>query len=99
MRLAKKFNITERYKVEVSGDAFNLFNHVNATGETNLGYFVNTGTITTPTGTVTCSLAAPCLSLNTNSKTFSNVFGTITNANSNFAYSSRQIQLGVRFQF
>jgi hypothetical protein len=41
---------------------------------------------------VPCSAASPCLNFNA-------PFGTFTNANSNFAYSSRQIQIGVRFLF
>jgi len=30
---------------------------------------------------------------------FNSPFGSITNANSNFAYSSRQIEIGFRFLF
>lgn len=31
LRLAKKFNFTERHRLELSWDTFNLFNHVNFT--------------------------------------------------------------------
>lgn len=93
IRISKKIPITERYKVEILGEGFNLFNHVNATSFNNTGYIVaTTGTITNSSGTVACSAAAPCLNYNS-------PFGTITNANSNFAYTSRQIQIGVRFLF
>jgi carboxypeptidase family protein len=93
LRLSKKFNFTERYAAEVVGQAFNLFNHVNATSFTNLGYIISTsGNTTTANGTVACSAASPCLNFNA-------PFGTISNANSNFAYSSRQVEIGFRFLF
>jgi hypothetical protein len=100
LRLSKKFAFTEKYSLEVSGDAFNLFNHVNVTSENTTGYFVTTTPVTlSGGGTAACSVAAPCLNFNVNSKTFAPVFGTPTNANSNFAYSSRQVQIGFRFVF
>jgi hypothetical protein len=102
MRISKKFMFKERYAVEVLGEGFNLFNHVNYTGAQNTGYFVSTSNITLPDGTTkTCSNAAPCLNFNwTKSGTSAvPVFASLTNANSNFAYSSRQVQIGVRFTF
>jgi hypothetical protein len=48
--------------------------------------------VPTTGGTTPCTAAAPCLSFNA-------PFGTVTSANSNFAYSSRQIQIGFRFLF
>ena len=93
MRFSKKFTFAERYNAEFVAQAYNLFNHVNATGITNLGYLISTsGTTTTSSGTATCSAASPCLNFNA-------PFGAVNNANSNFAYSSRQIELGVRFSF
>jgi len=93
VRLSKKIPITERYKIELLGEGFNLFNHVNATSFNNTGYIISTsGTITNASGTLNCTSAAPCLNYNS-------PFGTISNANSNFAYTSRQIQIGVRFLF
>ena len=93
LRLSKEFTFAERYRAEISGQAYNLFNHVNATGITNLGYLISTsGTTTTSSGTVACSSASPCLNFNA-------PFSTVNNANSNFAYSSRQVEIGVRFKF
>jgi hypothetical protein len=93
LRISKTIPITERYSLEVLGEGFNLFNHVNVTTVNTSGYIVSTtGTITNANGTVPCSTASPCLTYNT-------PFGTVSNANSNFAYSSRQIQIGVRFKF
>ncbi len=81
MRIAKKFTMRDRYKIELSGDVFNLANHQNVTGVTSLGYFING---TSPTN---------------NTLTFNPAFNSVTNADSNFIYSQRQIQLGARFQF
>jgi len=93
LRISKTIPITERYSVEVLGEGFNLFNHVNVTSVNNTGYIVaTTGTIANANGTVPCSTASPCLNYNA-------PFGTVSNANSNFAYTSRQIQIGVRFKF
>lgn len=94
VRLSKKIPITEKYNLEFIGEGFNLFNHVNATTANNTAYIVSTsGTIVNSNGTIPCSNAAPCLNIN------SLPFGSITNANSNFAYTSRQVQLGLRFLF
>lgn len=85
LKLAKNFSYRERYKVELSGEAFNLFNHFNVTGVSTTAYFVNKETIN---GVVTPTLEYS-----------SGVYGTPTAANSNFAYSTRQVQLGVRLSF
>jgi len=93
MRISKKFTFAERYNAEFVAQAYNLFNHVNATSVNNTGYVISTsGTLNNVAGAPACTSAAPCLN-------FNGPFGTITNANSNFAYSSRQLELGVRFSF
>ena len=93
LRLSKKFMFADRFGVEVLGEGFNLFNHVNVTGINTLGYIISTsGSVTTSGGSATCSSATPCLSYNA-------PFGSVTNANGNYAYTSRQIQIGVRFTF
>jgi len=98
LRISKKFSFGENYKFEVLGEGFNLFNRTNVTSAQTLGYRIATNNVTTANGLVTCTNAAPCLNLNVNSA-FAPVFGTAANANSNFAYSSRQIQIGFRFLF
>ena len=88
LKLSKIFTYKERYSVELSGEGFNLFNHVNYTGIASTGYLLG-GSVASG-GTMTyCGTANPC----------SAVFGALTNANSNFAYSPRQVQLGVRVTF
>ena len=80
LRASKHFSFHDRYSVELIGEAFNLFNHQNATSENTTGYRIG--------GTA----AAPTLTYQTN-------YGAVTNANSNFAYSTRQVQLAARFVF
>jgi outer membrane receptor protein involved in Fe transport len=80
MRLSKRFAFTERYSLQLIGEAFNLFNRQNVTSVNNLGYFLG--------GTA----AAPTLS-------FNSAFGSVANSNSNFAYSTRQVQIGARLFF
>ncbi|MBS1867637.1 MAG: TonB-dependent receptor, partial [Acidobacteria bacterium] len=98
LRLSKKFNFTERFAAEVSGQAYNLFNHVNATTASSTAYIISTrGTLNSVAGGAPCGNGAgtnpnPCLNFNA-------PFGSITNANSNFAYSSRQVEIGFRFLF
>ncbi|HTC94066.1 MAG TPA: TonB-dependent receptor [Terriglobales bacterium] len=100
LRLSKQFSFHERYNLELLADVFNLANHTNVTGVTTTGYsVVSSGSIATPTGPVACSVGTPCLSYNVNSTTFVPAFGTPTSANSNFAYSPRQVQLGIRVKF
>jgi hypothetical protein len=74
-------------------EAFNIFNHQNVTSVNNTGYIVSTtGTVGTANGTVACTTSAPCLNYNSS-------FRSVTNSNSNFAYTPRQIQMGFRFFF
>jgi hypothetical protein len=85
LRASKHFTFHDRYGIELIGEAFNLFNHLNATAVNTLGYTTG-GTVAAPT-------------LNFNSGTGTSAFGAMTNANSNFAYSTRQVQLAARFTF
>jgi len=105
LRLSKHFKLTERYKLEVTGDFFNIANKQNATGINNTGYTVFTGFTGAnppppPPGAAGCSAANPCLDFfNPNTAAKSSPFNTITNSNSNFQYTPRQIQIGARIQF
>ena len=94
LRVSKTIPIKEKVNLELMAEAFNLFNHFNATGVNTTGYSVTTsGTIADTTGaTVPCSSAAPCLNSFTS-------FGTFSSANSNFIYSTRQIQIGGFLRF
>ena len=107
LRLSKTIKVQERYSVELLADVFNLANHTNVTGVTTLGYsVVSSGTVPLiGGGTQACSSAAPCLNFNTSGPTpttgspFTPQLGVPNSANSNFIYSPRQLQLGVRVKF
>jgi hypothetical protein len=98
IRLAKSFKVREKYSVELMGDIFNVANKQNVTGVNTTGYFVSTGNVATRGGTVACSAAAPCLNFDVD-KSFNPLFSSITNTNSNFVYSPRQIQIGAKIKF
>jgi hypothetical protein len=107
LRLSKTLKFQERYSIELLADVFNLANHTNVTGVTTLGYSVVTsGTVPVPGGAQACSSAVPCLNFNTSGPTlqpgvlpFTAQLGVPNSANSNFIYSPRQLQLGVRVKF
>jgi hypothetical protein len=88
LRLSKTIKYQERYSVELLADAFNLANHTNVTGVSTSGYSVATGA-----SACGSAAASPCLNFNSSS------FGVPNSANSNFSYSPRQLQLGVRVKF
>lgn len=89
LRLSKRFKVRNRFDVELLGESFNVFNHLNQTGVGS----------TTAYGFLAGSASAP------NQLTANTTFGTFNpqtftgNANSNFIYTPRQIQLGARLQF
>jgi Carboxypeptidase regulatory-like domain/TonB dependent receptor len=94
LRISKRFAISERYKLEILGESFNLLNHQNVTAVNALGYTLgNSKTGTTVTGNT--------LTFNTSSVTpTQSLFGTTTNTNSsNFQFAPRQVQIGARLQF
>lgn len=105
LRISKRIPLhSDKMNLELMGEAFNLFNHFNATTMNTTGYFIeNSGhSYATPNGTAVCTNNNPCLEFNTTgiSGTLgSPVFGTVTGANSNFAFSTRQIQIGLKLLF
>ncbi|HTD95713.1 MAG TPA: TonB-dependent receptor [Edaphobacter sp.] len=98
LRISKRFALTERAKLELYGESFNIVNHQNVTGVNTLGYTL--GTTTTGTGAATVP-TSNTLTFNTAvaNPTVSQ-FGAVTATNSsNFQFAPRQIQLAVRVQF
>ena len=90
--LQKDLHISERYNIELLGEAFNVLNHQNVTGVNSTAYCINaTATSTTP------QLA--CLPAGTGRGRNASGFKTVNNADSNFVYSQRQIQLGIKLDF
>jgi hypothetical protein len=88
-RLQKQFSIRESWKLTLSGDAFNLFNHNNVTS-------VNTTMFTI------CAAKANCTPLGAkptvNSLVFNPKFG-VPIGSSNTLIAQRQIQVGIKLDF
>jgi outer membrane receptor protein involved in Fe transport len=83
LRIAKKFSLYESWKFELFGEAFNLFNHVNATSVGTRNYSItNAGTLAVPIPTLT----------------FDPVFGVVQSS-SNSLLAQRQIQIGAKLTF
>ena len=100
LRLSKKITFHERYAAEFIGEAFNLFNHFNPTNQNTTGY--NTGCQLNAGATGTCTVGTSVNGTPGNGipvLNFNSTFGQVTNANSNFAYTPRQVQLAVRVTF
>jgi outer membrane receptor protein involved in Fe transport len=87
MRLQKDLRFTERFNLELLAEAFNLANHVNVTA-------VNSGAYSISGSSIRYNPFNPGTGL-----TGQSGFGSITNANSTFVYSQRQIQLGMKLDF
>jgi outer membrane receptor protein involved in Fe transport len=88
LRVSRQFGFTERYKVEVLAEAFNLFNHQQVNGINQTAYSIS--------GTV-YNAATNTFAANLNFNPFNN-FGVPNSAGSSL-YRERQIQLGLRFLF
>lgn len=84
LRLSKSISITERYKVELLTDFFNLANKQNVTSEQSVGYAISGRNLIPNAGATVLSTGA---------------FGQELNSNNNFVYTPRQIQLGARIHF
>jgi outer membrane receptor protein involved in Fe transport len=86
-RLQKDIGLGERFNLELLGEAFNLLNHLNATSVNSTAYSISGTSLTyspfNPGGGVSSQSG----------------FGAITNADSTFVYSQRQIQLGLKLDF
>jgi outer membrane receptor protein involved in Fe transport len=95
LKLSKYIRVKERYSVEMSGEVFNLMNHQNVTSITSTGYFLGSCQALAGQNVSACGggYVGPTITYNTGA------FGAVTNANSNFAYSQRQVQIGVRVKF
>jgi hypothetical protein len=87
-RVEKDFTFAEKYNLQLLGEAFNLANHQNVTGINNTGYILNTVPPTAP------SAARPTSTLN-----YQSTFASVTAANANNVYQTRQIQLALRLLF
>jgi hypothetical protein len=85
-RAQKDFTFMEKYNLQLIGEAFNLMNHKNVTGVSTTGYSISTVKGTTAATT-------------TNTLTYVPTFGTVSSANTNYAYGPRVIQVALRLMF
>jgi outer membrane receptor protein involved in Fe transport len=90
LRAEKQILLHDRYSLQLLGECFNVFNHENYTGVNSTGYDFGSGTSSTAANGTT-SYTTPL--------TYAPSFGTYNNANSNYAYSPRQVQLALRLEF
>ena len=92
-RLQKDLRISERFNLELLGEMFNVLNHQNVTGISATAYSINaTASSTTPANSL---VYQPEQGAGVNASGF----GAVTNSNSNFVYSQRQIQVGLKLDF
>jgi hypothetical protein len=86
LRAQKDFTFAEKYNLQLIGEAFNIANRQNITGLSTQGYtnFVTQG--------ATAATTKSAL-------TFQPTYGSVTSANSNYAYGTRQIQIAARLVF
>ena len=101
LRLSKSIVVRENYTLELLTNLFNIINKPNVTRSTPQGYTIATAAGTRATA-VTCSAAGPnpCLNFNPLDRGRSTLVSVRSpTTNSNFVYSPRQIQIGVRIKF
>jgi hypothetical protein len=88
LRVSKRINFTERYNLELLGEAFNLFNRTQVFGQNTTLYVPSTN----------CNGTNGITTNDANGLCFNPTFGSVTTTDSN-KYRERQIQFAVRFHF
>ena len=114
LRLEKQFEaeVKDRtYHLQLLGEFFNLANHMNVTGVSTTAYNLSANSSTTSAcsangqsfGQVSGQAQYECGTLTyvpkVGSGTNASGFQSVTNADSNFAYSPRQVQISLRLEF
>jgi hypothetical protein len=105
VRLARRFNLSQRLRLEVLAESFNLFNHQNVTELETTGYTIESGSPPSTQGApgtlpTLNFLTGPVVETNgTTQKANSTAFGQPLNINATNFYRERQIQFGLRLSF
>jgi outer membrane receptor protein involved in Fe transport len=86
-RVQKDIALSERFNLELLGEAFNVLNHLNVTSVNSTAYSISGSNLTYQSFN-------PGLGVSGQSG-----FKAITNADSTFVYSQREIQLGLKLDF
>jgi hypothetical protein len=95
LRIGREFKLTERARLELLWEAFNLFNRTNVTGVDNDAFFLTSPT--TPAFPTNCATPAGVANFQgcvTPRKAFLS-----TQSTSNTLYGARQMQIGVKIRF
>jgi outer membrane receptor protein involved in Fe transport len=87
LRAQKEIAFNDRYHLELIGEGFNMFNHVNVTTVNTTAYSLSGNSTTTGTATFQ------------DGSNGSSAFGSASAKNSNYTYSPRQVQLSIRLKF
>ncbi|MFB3814056.1 MAG: TonB-dependent receptor domain-containing protein [Terriglobales bacterium] len=95
LRLARTFRLNEQHRLEVIAEAFNLFNHVNASRLSTTIYRMCSSS-TTPACTTASNPPAGQVVYNT--WLYQPDFGKVTNADATL-FRERQVQFGIRYSF
>jgi outer membrane receptor protein involved in Fe transport len=93
IRAQKDLWLPRHYDLQLIGECFNVFNHENYTAANSTGYIFGGSS----TGVATTGYTGP--QTYTTELQYQPTFGSYTNANSNYAYSPREVQVAVRLQF
>jgi outer membrane receptor protein involved in Fe transport len=89
LRVSRRFRVTEKSRLELIAEGFNIFNHTQVTSVNTTIYNICAGT----GATGTCPFGS-----NAVFATYNPAFGTTTGADG-FFFRERQIQLAARFEF
>ncbi|HMD77336.1 MAG TPA: carboxypeptidase-like regulatory domain-containing protein [Terracidiphilus sp.] len=89
LRLGKRFDLGHMRELELLAESFNLFNHQNVTELETTGYYLESGTPSSP----------PTLNFLNGLKAGTTAFGQPLNINAADFYRERQIQVGLRMRF
>jgi hypothetical protein len=95
LRVGKKFDLGKMREVELLAESFNLFNHQNVTEVETTGYFIESGTASSPP---TLNFLTG-LKINATTGLPNPAFGQPLNINATNFYRPREIQVGVRMRF
>jgi hypothetical protein len=99
LRLGRRFDLGHMRQLELLAESFNLFNHQNVTELETTGYYIESGSTSSPP--TLNFLAGPVTNSTTGAVTNANstAFGQPLNINATNFYRERQIQFGLRLRF
>jgi hypothetical protein len=89
LRMSKSFDLGHLRQLELLAESFNLFNHQNVTELETTGYYIESGTGSSP----------PTLNFLTGLKPNTTAFGQPLSIDGSNFYRERQIQVGLRLRF